>query len=352
VVDDFVEHLATSLFRRNCDRVPEDRLRLRLALDYGPVQVGPNGFVGRPVVTVSRLVGAKPVRRALATSGAASLAVILSQRVYADLVSGGHTRLPAKVFTRTQVREKELAEEAWLRVPGTDPHVLDAALSEPAPKRGPAAQRPQPQPDIAPVLSPPSAGVAFFLSYAREDREYTEQLIVHLRGFGLPVWSHDDLAWGENFALEIPRRVKSALAVIVVMSPAAGHSKWVEREVLEGQRYSHDFLPILLHGERLFLLASSMFFDARDGELPGNREVRQLQAIRDKDLAGAGEAPPIVLPRPTRPVPPAALAASVSAPAGFFPTLRNPQQERLSTWRDRWENTVMAVHLRLWERRR
>jgi hypothetical protein len=39
--------------------------------------------------------------------------------------------------------------------------------------------------------------------------------------------------------------------------------------------------------------------------------------------------------------------ATSGAPAGFFPTLRNPQLERHQDWYDRWLETAMAVHLRL-----
>uniref|UniRef100_UPI0015F0073E GUN4 domain-containing protein n=1 Tax=Streptomyces phytophilus TaxID=722715 RepID=UPI0015F0073E len=34
-------------------------------------------------------------------------------------------------------------------------------------------------------------------------------------------------------------------------------------------------------------------------------------------------------------------------PPGFFPTLRNPQNERYPDWYDQWTETVLAVHLRM-----
>ena len=38
-------------------------------------------------------------------------------------------------------------------------------------------------------------------------------------------------------------------------------------------------------------------------------------------------------------------------PTGFFPTFRNPQDERFHAWANRWRSSVMAIHLRLrkWE---
>jgi hypothetical protein len=148
---------------------------------------------------------------------------------------------------------------------------------------------------------------AFFVSYSHEDTAYVTRLVSHLRGCGLPLWFDGHLAWGSRFTREIRERLALALAVIVVMSPAAEESEWVEREILEGQRHDRLFLPVLLRGTRLFLLASSNYFDAREGALPGEREIRELRRIRDAGSGAAGH-PPFTLgvpgrrpaPRPTR----------------------------------------------------
>jgi hypothetical protein len=101
---------------------------------------------------------------------------------------------------------------------------------------------------------------AFFISYSRRDSAYVARLVDHLRGTGLPVWFDGDLRVGARFTQEIRQRIMCALALIVVMSPAAEASEWVEKEILEGQHYNRDFIPILLEGDRLFLLASSHHF--------------------------------------------------------------------------------------------
>jgi len=124
VVDGFVRELATELFRRNDDRPADGRLRLRLAVDHGLARPSSNGFAGRPVVVVSRLVGCRPLRQAMAAAPDANLGVILSRQVYTDLVLGGHTTLRPADFRRVSVSEKELTDQAWLRVPGVDVHRL------------------------------------------------------------------------------------------------------------------------------------------------------------------------------------------------------------------------------------
>jgi len=41
--------------------------------------------------------------------------------------------------------------------------------------------------------------------------------------------------------------------------------------------------------------------------------------------------------------------SAAAPPAGFFPTLRNPQIESYPSWYDRWQGTALEVHLRLRE---
>jgi hypothetical protein len=140
VVDDFVRALDMLLFRHNYDRRPDDRLRLRLAADHGPVQVSANGYAGHAVVAVSRLVNSRPLRLAL-TAAHANLAVILSGRLYTDLVLGGHTRTAPEDFRMVPVREKEFRDDAWIRVPGVDLCGLDLGGDEHARPDSPASTR-------------------------------------------------------------------------------------------------------------------------------------------------------------------------------------------------------------------
>jgi len=77
------------------------------------------------------------------------------------------------------------------------------------------------------------------------------------------------------------------------MSRTAAESSWVEREILEGQHYNRPFRPILLDGDRLFLLAATQFFDARMGRLPGEREVRELRLLLESAESGRRPAPVI-----------------------------------------------------------
>jgi len=131
----------------------------------------------------------------------------------------------------------------------------------------------------------------FFISYAHEDLHYAKRLAAHLRESGLPAWFDADLRWGDRWPRRLSEKIQRAPGMIVVMSEAAAESEWVEREILEGQHYNRPFRPILLGGERLFLLAATQFFDARMGRLPGVREIRELHLLLGSAESGRRPAP-------------------------------------------------------------
>ncbi|KRV49405.1 peptidase [Wenjunlia vitaminophila] len=133
---------------------------------------------------------------------------------------------------------------------------------------------------------------AFVVCYARTDAGYGERLVTHLRRHDLPAWSLGNLRWGDDYLDAIRQRLRHALAVVVLMSPDAEESEDVTREILEGQRHSRDFFPVLLRGERNYLLASSWYFDARNGALPGSDEMRLLRRLYDSRQSGRSEPGP------------------------------------------------------------
>jgi hypothetical protein len=120
---------------------------------------------------------------------------------------------------------------------------------------------------------------SFFISYAHADLHYVKRLAAHLQESGVPAWFDADLRWGDRWPQRLSERIQQAPGLIVVMSQAAAESEWVEREILEGQHYNRPFRPILLGGDRLFLLAATQFFDARMGRMPGERELRELNLL-------------------------------------------------------------------------
>lgn len=129
LVGDFPRYLATFLHRRNGDEPWESRLRLRLAIHYGTVIADVNGHSGQGAVEVARLCDSRTLRVAL-TEAKADLAVMLSDRIFTDVVRQGHALSVApEDFREVEVDSKEYRARAWLWIPrGRDVHSLNLSL--------------------------------------------------------------------------------------------------------------------------------------------------------------------------------------------------------------------------------
>ncbi|GIH02259.1 hypothetical protein Rhe02_03260 [Rhizocola hellebori] len=141
----FSQQLDIMLRNLNASRDHRDRIRLRLAIDDGPVQPAANGYSGQAVVGVSRLVNSAVVKRALELADDAVLAVIVSQVVFRDWIGSRLSDVEPEWFRAVQVTEKEFDEKAWLWLPGTDTHRLSLVVPEGAPDRAGATTAGAPQ---------------------------------------------------------------------------------------------------------------------------------------------------------------------------------------------------------------
>ncbi|WP_433207353.1 hypothetical protein ACQP00_41200 [Dactylosporangium sp. CS-047395] len=141
VVAHLVPVLDRLLRERNAGLPGERRIRVRVAVHVGLVHVdGAKGFPGAAAVTVSRLVGARPVKLALAAFPAAGAALILSEQVFDDVVAQRYEDMAPDAFTRVRIEvpDKEFDQAAWISVPGSAPADLarilaDFQFSTPAP---------------------------------------------------------------------------------------------------------------------------------------------------------------------------------------------------------------------------
>ncbi|MFW6642395.1 hypothetical protein ACOALZ_20420 [Nocardiopsis algeriensis] len=108
------------LHHYNRDRKDSARLRVRLAAHEGIVYTADNGFAGEAVVTVSRLCNAEQAKQALADNPRADLVLIVSERIYNDVVSQNIHGLLAEEFAEVEVRDrgKNFSARAWVSLPG------------------------------------------------------------------------------------------------------------------------------------------------------------------------------------------------------------------------------------------
>jgi hypothetical protein len=145
LIDDFVRALTDRVADYNEDRRDEARMRLRLAIHNGIVEPAANGYAGAGVVVVSRLCDAAQAKALQDALPEAGLVVVLSNRVFVDTVTQGHTALRPARFRKVRVRVKEYQDDAWLHVPDRDIRAVD--LDEPAQSTSPPAQPASPPAD-------------------------------------------------------------------------------------------------------------------------------------------------------------------------------------------------------------
>jgi hypothetical protein len=131
-----------------------------------------------------------------------------------------------------------------------------------------------------------------FVSYSRADAEYVQRLASHLANAGIAVWYDSAISAGQRFANEIQNRIDQSAAMIVVLSPAAVASEWIDREIAYAQARQVAVLPIELAPCKIPLQLINLHREiVHNGVMPGPHMVATLQRL-------VGVQPPPPLPEP------------------------------------------------------
>lgn len=115
-----------------------------------------------------------------------------------------------------------------------------------------------------------------FISYSRRDSDYAKRLREHLTQSSFNVWIDDAIEHGDQWFNQIHEAIKTCAAFLVLMTPEAEASEWVQKEILLAKRYKKPIFPLLLKSEEFAILIDLQFADVRDGELPGQEFHRRL----------------------------------------------------------------------------
>jgi hypothetical protein len=97
----------------SCDAA---QIQLRAAAHLGPVNHDGHGFVGSDVDFIFRMLDARPLKRALASTGA-DLALIVSEYVYRNIVSRHPSLVSPTAFQPIRVQVKYTRIRAWTYLP-------------------------------------------------------------------------------------------------------------------------------------------------------------------------------------------------------------------------------------------
>lgn len=96
------------------NRIYRDRMRLRLAATVGPTAPSQLGFRENTIVELSGLLNSTAARSAVAASPAADLVVLVSGRLYDDVVRPGHVVFPEAHFGECCIDERHYRGQAWV----------------------------------------------------------------------------------------------------------------------------------------------------------------------------------------------------------------------------------------------
>ena len=118
-----------------------------------------------------------------------------------------------------------------------------------------------------------------FISYSRHDKAYVETLAMALSRRGMNVWYDVGVEGGDSWWRKVAQKVAGCAAFVVVMSPEAENSVWVERETILAERDDKPIIPLLLDGNEFGTLANLKFYDVRDGGLPNEDAFEKLASL-------------------------------------------------------------------------
>ena len=153
---------------------------------------------------------------------------------------------------------------------------------------------PPPPAGAAPAGLASPATIDIFLAYSHQDAAVMRRLYADLRGAGWSVWTDEGLEPGTpSWQDAIQEALRQARCLVVLLSPHASRSHWVNSEISYTLKLGRRIVPVLVAGDELsavpLSLVNTQWVDVRgsyrqpvDGEL--------LPALR-RHLGGAVQSP-------------------------------------------------------------
>jgi class 3 adenylate cyclase len=117
VIDPLPERLRGLIRRHNHVSCQAAGIQLRVAAHIGPVEYDGHGFVGSDLNLLFRMLEARPLKHALAGSGA-ELALMVSEDVYRSLVCRCPSLVSPDAFQPVRFQVKRTRGRAWIYLPG------------------------------------------------------------------------------------------------------------------------------------------------------------------------------------------------------------------------------------------
>ncbi|HEX3053470.1 MAG TPA: toll/interleukin-1 receptor domain-containing protein, partial [Aggregatilineaceae bacterium] len=88
-----------------------------------------------------------------------------------------------------------------------------------------------------------------FISYSKKNKDYARRLADYLLEHGFDVWIDDRIDYGDNWLDTMYTAVLDCAAFVVVMTPEAKASRWVQGVVARADKWDKPMFPVLRAGE-------------------------------------------------------------------------------------------------------
>lgn len=122
-----VDRLRAEVRHHNEAASDSAQMRLRVAVNVGEAEADGRGIVSTALTHAFRLLDAAQLKEAVAAAET-GIAVIVSRRVYDDVVCHGRGLVDPGDYFPVRVQVKETADDAWIMVPGVRPGRPGAAV--------------------------------------------------------------------------------------------------------------------------------------------------------------------------------------------------------------------------------
>lgn len=126
-----------------------------------------------------------------------------------------------------------------------------------------------------------------FISYSHTDSGYAHKLAAALEHNGFLPWVDDRIDYGSQWPRVIQEQLDGCAAFIVIMTPRAYASDWVQNELNRAKRKRKPIIPLLLEGDEPWLSVEAIqYLDVRGGMLPPPRFYERLaQLVPRREIA-------------------------------------------------------------------
>lgn len=118
-----------------------------------------------------------------------------------------------------------------------------------------------------------------FISYSRQDQTYAQQIKSALTTRNLPYWMDERIDPGDDWWDKIDGAIAGCAGMVVIMSPAAKTSRWVQREILLAEDRGKAIFPVLIAGDNWSLFVDTQYVEVQNGALPPDRYFDQLARV-------------------------------------------------------------------------